>query len=168
MGALLDEIEKYLGAEGEPIVYRIDAGAIKFFADSLMDPDPQYGDEDYAKVTRHGGAIAPPTFYGGATSLRNLKAGDPRTMQSVDWPRSPEYSGVNAGDDFELVGPIRPGDTLTCREKLADAYEKQGRSGHLIFVTTEKTFTNQQGKVVLIRRVTSALRRIKPSGESHE
>lgn len=47
MGALLDEIKKYLGAEAEPLVYRIDAGAIKFFADSLMDTDPQYGGEDY-------------------------------------------------------------------------------------------------------------------------
>jgi len=171
MSTPLDEIRKYIGTEGEPVVYSIDAGAIKFFADALMDPDPLYFDEDYAKTTKHGGIIAPPTFYGGATSLRNLKAGDQRTMTSAHFPVPPGWAGVNAGDEFELFTPVRPGDTLTSREKLVEAYEKQGGSGYIIFTIKEKTITNQHGQVVLIRRTTSSLRQISsestPVNRSH-
>ena len=153
MNDLLDELKKYVGVESEPIVYFIDAGAIKFFAESIMDPDPLYRDEDYARKTKHKGIVASPTFYGGATSLRNVKAGDARTV-AMPLPRPDGWASLNAGDDFELLSAIKPGDTLTCREKVVDVYEKKGRSGHLIFTTTEKTFTNQHGQVVLIRRGT--------------
>ena len=163
MSTPLDEIRKYIGAEGEPVVYSIDTGAIKFYADALMDSDPLYYDEEYAKTTKHGGIIAPPTFYGGATSLRNLKAGDQRTMTSAHFPVPPGWVSVNAGDEFELFAPVRPGDTLTSREKLVEAHEKQGHSGYLIFTTKEKTITNQQGQVVLIRRTTNSYRQ--PSSE---
>lgn len=168
MSALLDKIKKCVSTESEPIVYFIDAGAIKFFAESIMDPDPLYWDEGYAKGMKEGGIVAPPTFYGGANCLRNVQAGDLRTVSSVAVPVPQGWVGLNAGDDFELFAPIRPGDTLTCREKVVDAYEKQGRSGHLIFVITEKTFTNQGGQVVLVRRGTSVYRGPAAEEKRHE
>ena len=167
MSELLEHLSKYIGAESEPIVYSIDKGAIKFFADSLMNPDPLYCNDDYARTTRHEGIIAPPTFYGGATSLRNVKAGDARTVSSTNIPMPPGWVGMNAGDDFHLLAPIRAGDTLTSREKLIDTYEKEGRSGHLIFVVVEKTLTNQHGQVVLVRRVTSVFRATQPKEGHH-
>ena len=167
MSDLLDEIKKYVGAESEPIMYFIDRGAIKFFAESIMDPDPLYWDEAYAERAK-GGIVAPPTFYGGATCLRNVKAGDPRTVVATDVPMPPGWVGLNGGDDFQLLAPIKPGDTLTCREKVVDAYEKQGRSGHLIFVIREKTFTNQRGQVVLVRRGTSVHRQTTVGEERHQ
>jgi len=167
MSELLEHLSKYIGTESEPIVYSIDKGAIKFFADSLMNPDPLYWEDDYARTTKHDGIIAPPTFYGGATSLRNVKAGDARTVSSTNIPMPPGWVGMNAGDDFHLLTPVRPGDTLTSREKLIDAYEKEGRSGYLIFVVVEKTFTNQHGEVTLIRRTTSVFRAVKPKEGHH-
>ena len=155
MSELLDEIRKYIGTESEPIVYFIDEGAVRFFAESIMDPDPLYRNEEYARTTNHGEIVAPPTFYGGATSLRNTSSDDPRTVSSTYVPTPPGSVGLNGGDDFELLAPIKPGDTLTCREKVVDAYEKRGRSGHLIFVVREKTLTNQHGQVVLLHRATS-------------
>ena len=157
MSTLLDEIKRLIGTEAGPIHYAIDAGAIRLFAGSIMDPDPLYHDEDYARTTRHGGIIAPPTFFGGATSLRGIPAGDRRPLSAIPLPVPPGWTGVAAGDDFRLFGPVRPGDVLTCREKLVDAYEKQGRSGHLIFTVREKTFTNQHGRVVMVRRSSGAL-----------
>lgn len=167
MSELLEHLSKYIGTESEPIVYSIDKGAIKFFADSLMNPDPLYCDDDYARTTKHEGIIAPPTFYGGATSLRNVKAGDARTVSSINIPMPLGWVGMNAGDDFHLLAPIRPGDTLTSHEKLIDAYEREGRSGHLIFVVVEKTLTNQHGQVTLVRRVTSVFRATKPKEGHH-
>lgn len=168
MSALLEDIKKYVGIESEPVVYFIDTGAIKFFAESLMDPDPLYWDEGYARTTKHGGIVAPPTFYGGATCLRNVKAEDPRTVSSIHIPMTPGWVSLNAGDDFELFAPIEPGDTLTCRERVIDAYEKQGRSGRLILVIREKTFTNQHGQLVLVRRGTSVFRGPAPEEEGYQ
>ena len=168
MSDLLDEIKKYIGTESEPIVYSIDKGAIKFFAESIMNPDPLYRDEKYARTAKHGEIVAPPTFYGGATSVRNTSSDNPSTVSSTYVPMPPGWFGLNAGDDFELFAPVKPGDTLTCREKVVDAYEKQGRSGHLIFVVREKTFTNQHGQVVLIRRGTSVSRAPVPEEKSHQ
>lgn len=158
MSDLLDGLKEYVGIESEPVVYSIDAGAIKFFAESLMDPDPLYWDEGYAKATEHGRIVAPPTFYGGATSVRNMRADDPRTVSAAYVPVPPGWVGLYAGDDFEFLAPIQPGDTLTCREKVVDIYERQGRSGHLIFVVREKDFTNQHGQLALVRRGTIVYR----------
>lgn len=152
MSAMLEEIKKYIGAEAEPLEYVIDAGSIKLFADSIMDADPLYSDEDYAKTTKHGGIVAPLTFFGGATGLRSVKAGDSRTTSSISLPIPRGWTSMAAGDDFQFFASVRPGDTLNCRERVVDAYEKQGRSGHLIFVTRQKTFTNQHGQVVMIRK----------------
>jgi acyl dehydratase len=165
MSYSLDEIKKYVGTEAEPIEYIIDSGAIKLFADSIMDNDPLYCDEEYAKTTKYGGIIAPQTFFGGATSVRGLKAGDSRTMSAIPLPIPSGWTSIAAGDDFQFFSVIRPGDILTCCERIAEAYEKQGRSGHLIFVTREKTYTNQYGKIVMIRKLSGVS--FKPSSQNN-
>jgi len=147
----LDEIKKYIGLEAMTVQHEIDAGSIKFFAEAVMDPDPRY--RDFGREI-----VAPPCFYGGATGLRNIKSDDPRAIISTNVPMPAGWVGMNAADDFEMLEPIKPGDTLTCHEKVTDAYEKQGRSGHLIFVIREKKFINQHGKTALIRRMTSVSR----------
>ena len=69
MSALLEEINRHIGTEAESIEYVIDVGSIKLFADSIMDPDPLYCDEEHTRTTKHAGIIAPPTFFGGATVI---------------------------------------------------------------------------------------------------
>ena len=153
MSDLLDQINEYIGTEAQPIEYHIDAGSIKLFADSIMDTDPLYYDEGYARTTRHGGIIAPRTFFGGATGLRGVSAGDSRTMSAINIPIPPGWTSIAAGDNFRFFAVVKPGDILTCRERVAEAYEKQGRSGRLIFIAREKTFINQDGQVVMSRKL---------------
>jgi hypothetical protein len=40
------------------------------------------------------------------------------------------------------------GDVITVQKRLAQMYEKEGRSGPLVFVEMEFTFTNQRGEMV--------------------
>ena len=48
---------------------------------------------------------------------------------------------------------------LTSKTKVADIYERMGRSGsNMVFVIYETTFTNQKGEVVAIERLTSITR----------
>jgi acyl dehydratase len=156
MTALLDEIKKYIGIEAEPIEYVIEAGAVKLFADAIMDPDPLYYDEKFATTTKHRGIIAPPTFFGGATGLRSLKAGDSRAMSSINLPMPKGWTSVASGDEFQFFNPVRPGDILISREKLVGAYEKKRQNGNIIFVTREKSFIKKSGHPVLIRKMSSA------------
>lgn len=156
MSTLLEDTKKYIGIEAEPIDYIIDVGSIKLFADSIMDPDPLYYDEEFAQTTKHQGIVAPPTFFGGATCLRSLKAGDSRTMSSIQLPIPKNWTSVAAGDDFHFFTAVKPGDTLTCREKIIDAYEKKGQTGNLMFITREKTFTNQHSQLVMTRKLSGA------------
>ena len=48
-----------------------------------------------------------------------------------------------AGQSYEPLAPIRPGDSLKAVVRIADMYEKTGRSGGMLFVIRETTFTNQ-------------------------
>ena len=84
-------------------------------------------------------------------------------MSAISLPIQPGWISIAAGDDFEFFTVVRPGDILTCREKVAEAYEKQGRSGHIIFVIREKTFTNQNGQIVMVRRLSGVS--LKPLSE---
>ena len=53
-----------------------------------------------------------------------------------------------AGQSYEPFAPVRAGDRLTCTARIADIYEKTGRSGSMLFVVREHTFTNQNDQVV--------------------
>ena len=52
------------------------------------------------------------------------------------------------GQRYEMVHPVYVGDILTVTERLTDIVEKQGRSGPLVFVTTESTYRNQDDVLV--------------------
>ena len=55
---------------------------------------------------------------------------------------------MHAGQRVEPKGPIYAGDRLTASSHLKDVYAKTGRSGTMVFVVWETTFTNQDGDVV--------------------
>ena len=163
MSQELAALKRCIGQESAPTTYVVDPGSVKYYADAIMDPDPLYRDEEYARGTKHGGIIAPPTFFGGAIGLRGIPAGDPRTMFSLVLPLPAEWLTVATGDEFEFFAPVRPGMTLVCRERFADAYERQARSGRLLFYTFEKTFSNPEGDLLLRRKIFCAARQRRPA-----
>jgi hypothetical protein len=48
----------------------------------------------------------------------------------------------------ELGERVVAGDVITVQKRLARMYEKEGRSGPLVLVEMEFTFTNQRGEMV--------------------
>jgi 3-methylfumaryl-CoA hydratase len=58
------------------------------------------------------------------------------------------------GNEIEFFHPIRIGDRITRVSKIADIYEKQGRSGPLVFTIIEHRYTNQEGNLVAVERIT--------------
>ena len=54
------------------------------------------------------------------------------------------------GQEVEVFEPVRPGDVLTLTTAVLDIYEKQGRSGRLIFQVSRETYSNQRGEQVAV------------------
>ncbi len=67
-------------------------------------------------------------------------------------------TGFFAGQAIECLAPVRPGDTLLATTKLRDVYAKTGRSGKMVFVAWETTFTNQRSEAVALVRDTHVRR----------
>lgn len=160
-------LRQRLGAESPPIEYFIDAGSIKYFADSLMDPDPRYAPSHYGSTGSSTGLTAPATFFGSALGLKDISAGDPRTMSALDLPLPVGWARLATGDEFELHAPVTAGMTLIARERLIDVRAKQGRSGRLIFYSIEKTFTSAGGLPVVRRVLHCAAREPVPLPQGH-
>ena len=45
---------------------------------------------------------------------------------------------------------MRPGHRLVAHSKIADVYEKTGRSGPMVFIVHRMEFTSQDGEVLTI------------------
>jgi acyl dehydratase len=111
---------------------------IRHWADGIGDLDPKYTDPDYARSTRFGGIIAPPSM---------LYAFDIRAIG--DRSGLPGVHSFFGGADHEWYHPIRRNDAIRVRVVLSDLVEKEGRfSGRMFQQISECTFTNQDGDVV--------------------
>jgi acyl dehydratase len=142
---ITEEMRKVIGVESEPVIYEVEKGAIRKFADAIGDPNPLYYDEEYAKKSRYGGIIAPPGFFGWPVK------GGFVTTHPFDTPLK---SLLNGGSEFEYFQPVRAGDVLSVTNKVTDLYEREGRLGRMLFTQWESTYRNQKGEIVAKARGT--------------
>jgi len=141
----IDELKKLVGHEFKPVVYEVEKGAIKKLALATADPGPLWQDEEYAKKSKYGSIIAPPTFI---SSFRMTEADE--WMMKLDIPLK---RAVNAGVDLEFFKPIKPGDVITVTAKVTEISEREGKSGKMVVSATQRTYTNQKGEVVAKMRI---------------
>jgi len=140
------EAEALVGVDGPPRTTVVEASWVKHFAHSIAwpnPPNPLYFDDEYARNSRFGGIIAPPTF---ATRCRWL--GNP--MEDLQRVLPPWTVMMNGGNDYEILAPIRPGDVLTGRGHLASLKEApRPDGGVLVIVRYAGRVDNQRGERVL-------------------
>jgi acyl dehydratase len=139
---VLEYDANWLGKEFDRYTYPVTHQEIREFAASLGDTNRLYTDEEYAKTTSYSGMIAPPTFcvvFRSHAMLPDLKL-------------SYGKRGFDGGKECEFFAPIRPGDTITGVDRIAQVYEKTGRSGNMIFIVRESELTNQHGEKVAVVR----------------
>ncbi len=135
-----------IGVRGQAVSHRIELGAIRRFVESIGDTSPLYTDAEYARTTRFGGIIAPPTFL---CTLRSGGAALPVQFGRVT---------LNGGNEYEGFRPVRPGDVITAQSQLADVRAVDGRSGSMLILTSEIRYTNQDDELVAIGRSTGIRR----------
>jgi acyl dehydratase len=149
----------------------VERGAIRRFIQAIMDLDPVYWDDEEATTTPFGGVVAPPLFplynFRFPPTIPDQLEGaltDPMFHGGSFLPRFglPDVPGperrLNGGNEIEFLAAARPGDRLDATSEIEDIFEKEGRSGRMVFVRMKITIRNQNGQVLLINRQTSIRR----------
>lgn len=147
---ILSQLKSLVGYEVEfSDDQAIEEGMIKRFAEAIGDDNPLYHDREFAQKSPFRGIIAPPTFVFEWNHHEVLTVDeDGAHLAGVALPRQ----SVRAGNEYEFIQPLRPGDIITTKSRVAEVYEKQGRSGTMTFVVCESTYTNQENRLLGIQR----------------
>ena len=135
----------------EPLVSTISLKESQRYALATGDLNPIYFDESAARAAGYAGIVIPPLFLAWALaphrSLGELRQdGLYRARGKRVTLRVKRM--MFAGEEWEYVAPVYPGDTITATLRLVSLGEKQGRSERFVLQTTETRYTNQHGVVV--------------------
>ncbi len=180
--ALTDEIRALIGTTGERIeasLWGLEKEDLRRFTQAIMDPDPRYWDEEFAKSTRFGELITPPIYCTYLSRKTPPGADDPITRAFRENPNSDGIGGVesaerrgalppiptdlkrimNAGNEIEVHKYPTLGDRIYSQAKIADIRERIGRDGSaMLIITVETTYTDQNGAALCILRASSIRR----------
>ncbi len=103
---------------------------------SAGDDNPLFCDESYARGTRWGGVIAPPTFLYTIDSTIVAPG-----LRGVQW--------IYGGTRWEHHVAVRVGDRITARARMIGMREKSGvHARRLVVQTGEVLYHNQRGELV--------------------
>jgi len=120
--------------------------AINRFIEATTDENPLWQDEKYAKKTRWGGIIAPPAFlhvFDPANRAFRQRP-DLSHMATIMPFELPFPKTFQAFYEFQFFLPLRTGDMITSTAKIGDVYEREGKSGKMVFVRMENEHRNQR------------------------
>jgi len=137
---------KLIGRESEVIVNTVEKGAIQKFTESIGEQNPLFYDEEYARGTRYGGIIAPPTF------CRTFNFGE---IPGLDRHRK---FMVHGEQKYTYFKPLRPGDIVYCKSCLTDIQEKEGKSGRMVFIELEQEGRDASGELYFSSRRVGVIR----------
>lgn len=165
---MIEGLQKYIGiqSEWETACDVVEPGAVRRFAQAIMDEDPVYGREVEA---RFGAPVAPP-LYPMMMFRRPLGSPDPLQIHAAD----PDFDGIgqgssltrglpdieplagyaalNGGTEVELFRYARHGETIRMRTRYADIVEKETSKGPIVLVITESEFATPDGEILLRAR----------------
>jgi 3-methylfumaryl-CoA hydratase len=131
---------------------QVTATDIARFAHATGETNPIHFDRGAAVIAGYADVVAPTLFpYVVRMHASALVPSDQLEVDGspkADVPPLPTRRAM-AGETSVVLGePIVAGDVISVEKRLADMYEKEGRSGPLVFVDMEFTFTNQRGELV--------------------
>lgn len=157
---IYEKLQAMVGEEAGPFeaLNEVNKAMIRHWCEAMEDSNPLYTDEEYARKSRYGGVIAPPQMvqaYCMPPLWPKKETSDPQA-KAVQMMDEAGYKGVVATTTSqEYFCPMRPGDRLSYKIKLVSvSLEKTTRLGVGHFITSEYTYTNQNGEVVCIQPFT--------------
>lgn len=154
------EVEKVKGKEswlGEnfaddmyPLTTRVATrDAIRHFCNAIGDENPLWRDEEYAKNTRWGGIIAPPSF---VAHIAASFGGGFRVPPSL----GQTGGGGNAGTTYNFYKPIRVNDSFRVKDIIPISFEdktrRDGKGPRQFLFTSDRIYINQKDEVVCVAK----------------
>lgn len=132
---------------------------IRRFAETIGDSNPIYSDEEYAKKSRYGRIVAPPTMiFELGYDLGNKINRDTGLQQGLDeWLGNPAVI-QRVGNEYEVIQPAYPDDIVTATREIIEVVEKEGKAGKWTFITSKVSFANQKGELIGINKEIMACR----------
>jgi acyl dehydratase len=137
-----------------PHNYEVTWDASRHFAYGYGDDNPLYCDPDYAKGTRWGSLIAPPTFL--YTMGENVvRKADPETKALLKGDPFAGLGSYQAVMEFEWWRPFVLGDRCRClRTQVGVTAKPSSFGGRTAHVTNDFIYANQHGEPACLQRGT--------------
>jgi hydroxyacyl-ACP dehydratase HTD2-like protein with hotdog domain len=159
---ITDEARQWATEPFAPYETTVSRNDIARFARAVGETDPVYYDVDAARACGHPDVLAPAyfpyTIRMHAAHLVDRSDLEADGSSTADVPPLPTDRAMAGETSIEVGAPIHAGDTITLDKRIVELYEKSGRSGALVFVTTEFVFTNQREEFVMRERFTRIYR----------
>jgi acyl dehydratase len=171
---LTDEIRALVGQTGPRLTaaHPLGPDELRRFTQAVMDDDPIHWDADAG--ARYGGVVAP-LLYPVNALRRAPGSADPldRLHGDPDWDGTDLGSGLgglppvrvpglprvlNGGVEAEFHQMARVGDVISAQASYLDISERAGKSGPMVILTVETTYTNQDDAVLVRARSTVIMR----------
>ena len=124
-----------IGRESEVVLFEVERGAIRKFAEAVQDQTPE--------CLR--GEVAPPTF---PTTFRMTIPGLTFDLARV----------LHGAQEYRYERPLRAGDRVRCRLRVADIYQRKGRLGEMTFLILALEGRDESGTAVFTGTTTAILR----------
>ncbi len=132
-----------------PPGFPVERGKIHEFANSILDDNELYHDEEAAKAAGLPSVVAPPTFSTASAFFPEPSAGGQR-MEGLDM-----RFVLHGGQELIYERPVFAGDVLTSEPGETKSYEKKGRrGGSMKFIESETIYRDAQGEIVVRSRNT--------------
>ena len=162
----LSQIGRWSERQRSP--HRVEASEVRRFAQAVMDDSPRTWRDESVPGRAFDGPVAPPAF---AVHAFRRAPGTADPLERL--AREPSFDGVgldlrdnlpalgirlprllNGGYEHEIYGYFRVGDYIFRRSRYAELFEKQSKSGPMIFVILEDEYSREDGDVYLLSRNT--------------
>jgi hypothetical protein len=174
MPRLNDEIRGYIGMQTEVQLTfdPVERGAVRRYAQAIMDIDPIYMWDDAVKGTRYAKPVAPPLF---PNAMLRLPYGDPDLVQAR--AEDPHFDGavgsstlglpplpltnsplLNGGSEVEMYRFAEHGEQIWLQSRYLDIYEKESSKGTMLMVVIETDFVDRDRNIVMRFRKTQIRR----------
>lgn len=159
---ITDEARRWAAEPFADSHFAVGRNDIRRFAHAVGALDPVHLDVDAAVEAGYPDLLAPPYFpyvvrmhASNLTGRQNLLADG---SAAEDVPPLQTRRAMAGSTEITFGVAVFAGDTLTLRKRIAEIYEKVGRSGPMVFVKTEFSFTNQRDEPVMREHFTRIYR----------
>ena len=159
---ITDDVRAMIGLESDILVScdLVSETEIRRFFQAVMDPAPRYWNESWAKDSRYQGIVAPPAY-----PVHGFRR-SPTAPDPLDEMADPDFDGfdpppglppvpipfvrmLNGGYDYTFYRYAKPGERLCQQSRYKDIYQREGRSGPLIFILVEsRYFTDTEARLL--------------------